>query len=275
MVKKLIINADDLGFSLGVNYAILKANTEGYLSHASLMANTEYFEHAITEILPHCKDLKIGVHLNLTCAEALFSENVLQRNGLLNTTFINLLFKRKSKNVLESIEKEIECQILKIKGKGIKITHIDGHEHVHIIPSIHKIVKKLAIKYDIERVREINENFFESWKFNGRTTSISNISKLFILKFLSLFNVNTNKIGFYSMLNTCEINAHNLFDFLENSQTYESVEVMLHPGLFDLDRKEYYESLDQRFSIFLQNPYRKSEFDLCFHKGFEKYKTVN
>ncbi len=31
MVKKLII-ADDLGFSLGVNYAILKANTEGFFN---------------------------------------------------------------------------------------------------------------------------------------------------------------------------------------------------------------------------------------------------
>ena len=50
MVKKLIINADDLGFSLGVNKAILEANNKGFLSHASLMANTEYFNHAIEEI---------------------------------------------------------------------------------------------------------------------------------------------------------------------------------------------------------------------------------
>ena len=68
--------------------------------------------------------------------------------------------------------------ILKIKEQGIEISHIDGHEHIHIIPSINKIVRRLAKKYQIERVREINENFFESWKYNSSTTPFVNIIKL-------------------------------------------------------------------------------------------------
>lgn len=274
MVKKLIINADDLGFSLGVNQAILKANTQGFLSHASLMANTEYFEHALEEIIPNCNDLKIGVHVNLTCAKALYYDNVLTDNGLLNNTFVKLLFKYKSKEVLESLEKEIELQILKIKGNGIEISHIDGHEHVHIIPSINKIVQKLAKKYNIPRVREINEGLFESWKYNGKTASFSNIVKLLLLKFLSLFNENTGKIGFYSMLNTCEINGDNLFDFLKSTKTYETVEVMLHPALPNLDSQEYYRMLDPRFVTFFIDQHRKSEFDLCFNKNFENYEIA-
>lgn len=274
MVKKLIINADDLGFSLGVNHAILKANTAGFLSHASLMANTEYFEHAVEEILPKTQNLKIGVHVNLTCAKALFPKNILSEKGLLQNTFVSLLFKRKTKKVLESIEKEIEMQILKIKEKGIQIFHIDGHEHVHIIPSINKIVKKLAQKHEIPRIREINEGLFESWKFNGKTASFSNVIKLLLLKFLSLFNENSGKTGFYSMLNTCEINGDNLFNFLKNSRNYETLEVMLHPALPHLDSQEYYQSLDPRFVSFFNDPHRKSEFDLCFNKNFEEYEIA-
>lgn len=274
MVKKLIINADDLGFSLGVNHAILKANTEGFLSHASLMANTEYFDHAIEEIIPQSKKLKIGVHINLTCAKALFSDNILTENGLLNNTFVKLLFKYKSKKVLQSIEKEIELQLLKIKEKGIQISHIDGHEHVHVIPSINKIVRKLAKKHDIPRIREINEGFFESWRFNGKTASASNVIKLLLLKFLSLFNENSGKIGFYSMLNTCEINGDNLFNFLKNSKSYETVEIMLHPALSHLDSLEYYQTLDARFVTFFQDSHRKSEFDLCFNPNFEEYEIA-
>lgn len=274
MVKKLIINADDLGFSLGVNHAILKANTQGFLSHASLMANTEYFDHAVGEIIPNCNDLKIGVHVNLTCAKALYSDHVLTDNGLLNNTFVKLLFKFKSKEVLESLEKEIELQLLKIKEKGIKISHIDGHEHVHIIPSINKIVQKLAKKYDIPRVREINEGLFESWKYNGKTASLSNVIKLLLLKFLSLFNENSGKTGFYSMLNTCEINGSNLFPFLKNSTNYETVEIMLHPALSNLDSKDYYQTLDSRFVTFFNDQHRKSEFDLCFNKNFEDYEIA-
>jgi predicted glycoside hydrolase/deacetylase ChbG (UPF0249 family) len=135
MRRNIIINADDLGLSPGVNQAILKAHNLGFLSHASLMANTEYFEEAVSEIIPKCKDLNIGVHVNLTCAKALYVENILAENGLLKNDFVKLLFKRKTKKVLDSLENEIELQILKIKDKGIEISHIDGHEHVHIIPS--------------------------------------------------------------------------------------------------------------------------------------------
>ena len=274
MVKKIIINADDLGFSLGVNHAILQANIEGFLSHASLMANTQYFDHAVQEVIPNSKNLQIGVHVNLTCAKALFPNSILSKGGFLTNTFVSLLFKRKTKGVLEAIKNEIELQILKIKENGIDISHIDGHEHVHVIPSINKIVRKLAQKHGIERVREINESFFESWKYNGKTTSSSNVIKLVLLKFLSLFNENENKIGFYSMLNTCEIKDDNLFDFLQNSQTYKTVEVMLHPALTENDSAEYYQTLDPRFVTFFQDPHRKSEFDLCFNPNFEAYEIA-
>ena len=274
MVKKIIINADDLGFSLGVNHAILKANREGFLSHASLMANTQYFDHAVQEVIPNCKNLQIGVHVNLTCAKALFPNSILAEGGFLTNTFVSLLFKWKTKGVLEAIENEIELQILKIKENGIDISHIDGHEHVHVIPSINKIVRKLAQKHGVVRVREINESFFESWKYNGKTASASNVIKLVLLKFLSLFNENENKIGFYSMLNTCEIKDDNLFDFLQNSQTYKTVEVMLHPALTENDSAEYYQTLDPRFVTFFQDPHRKSEFDLCFNPNFAAYEIA-
>ena len=271
MVKNIILNADDLGFSLGVNNAILQAHKKGFLSHASLMANTEYFRHAVEKILPECKDLKVGVHVNLTCAKALYKENVLTRNGFLNNTFVKLLFYRKTKEVLESLEKEIELQILKIKNAGISISHIDGHEHVHIIPSVNKIVRRLAKKHNINRVREINEGLFESWRFNGKTASFANVVKLLLLKFLSLYNENSGEIGFYSMLNTCKINSSNLFQFLKKSNSYETVEVMLHPGLPNLDSVDYFDTLDPRFVEFLKDAHRKSEFDLCFDRKFEKY----
>ena len=275
MVKKIILNADDLGFSLGVNDAILKANTDGYLSHASLMANTTYFDHAISEIIPNCPQLKVGVHVNLTCAAALLSGSILSINGELKNTFVTLLFRRKTKKVLEDLEKEIELQILKIKNAGVNISHIDGHEHVHIIPSINKIVRKLAKKHNIQRVREINENIFESYQFNGRTASFANVIKLFLLKFISLFNENSGEVGFYSMLNTCEINGENLFPFLQNNKTYGTVEVMVHPAILGLDSAEYFTSLDERFVEFLQDDHRKSEYDLCFDKKFENFKNCD
>lgn len=266
--REIILNADDLGFSAGVNQAVLMAHRDGFLTHASLMANTDFFEEAVSVILPQCSGLKVGVHVNLTCAPALFSENVLTENGVLRNNFVKLLFKYKSKKVLESLEKEIELQILKIKERGIQITHIDGHEHVHIIPSINKIVRKLAAKYKIPRVREINESFTASFKYNLRTAGISNVIKLFLLKFLSLFNGNSRKVHFYSILNTCEINAENLFNYLENTGD-RSVEIMVHPGIPKLDKG--LGNLDQRFVSFLQSDFRTQELEVCLNNKFSEY----
>lgn len=272
-MKKIIINADDLGFSVGVNQAILKANTEGYLTHASLMANTEYFQDAI-QLIPNFKNLRIGVHVTLTCGKALYEKNVLGKNGLLDWTFVKLLFLRKTSKVLESLENEIENQILKIKENGIEISHIDGHEHIHIIPSINKIVRRLAKKHQIPRIREINENFFESLKFNGSTTNLANIIKLILLKTLSLFNKNENEIGFYSMLNTCDIRAGNLFRFLRESKSYQTVEIMLHPSITGLDSDEYLKRLDPRFVSFFKDVSRTTELELCFDKEFEAFERL-
>lgn len=266
--KKLIINADDLGFTKGINQAIKEAHLGGFLSHASLMANANYFDDAVYNVIANCPKLKIGVHVNLTCGNSLVDGSFLANNGVFQNSFMKFLFIKKSPETLALIEQEIESQIIKIKNLEVEISHIDGHEHVHIIPSINKIIRKLARKYHIPRVREINENTWQSIKFNAKTTAFVNYIKLFLLKTLSTFNQNDGKVKFYSILNTCEINSGNLFNYLQHTKD-EEIEIMLHPGLIEMDANEV--DLDQRFVEFLRSPYRTQEFELCFNKEFENY----
>lgn len=271
MKKRIIINADDLGFSLGINEAIKKAHLEGYLSHASLMCNTDFFEHALKEVVPFCPELKVGLHVNLTCGKALSEENILAKGGKLSSSFVKLLFMPKKKRLLDSLEKEIESQLLEAKKNNIVLDHIDGHEHIHIIPSINRIITKLAKKHSIKRIREINENIITSAKFNLRTASLANIIKLLLLRFLSLFNDNKNEIKFYSILNTCEINEENLFNYLEKGND-DNIEIMLHPGVVELDKD--YNELDKRFVSFLRSDFRTQEYNLCFNSKFEDYEAL-
>ena len=50
MNNKLIINADDLGITPGTNNAIFYGHDNGYITHASIMANCDYFNDAIIGI---------------------------------------------------------------------------------------------------------------------------------------------------------------------------------------------------------------------------------
>lgn len=265
MSTQLIINADDLGFSLGINEAVKKAHNEGYLSHASMMTNTDFFQHAVENVLPNCENLKVGLHVNLTCGKSIST------NESVDSSFIKLLFLPKTKQNLQKIEKEIEHQLQELLKRGIEISHIDGHEHVHIIPSINKIVRKVAKKYQIKRIREINEDFFTAFKYNFRTTTPSNIVKFLILKTLSFFNKNDNRVKFYTILNTCEINADNLFNFLEN-ENERMVEIMLHPSIVSLDNID--NELSARFLDFMKSTYRTQEYELCFNEKFKNYEIA-
>ena len=63
----LIINADDFGYSLTINQAILRSFERKFINSTSLMANMAGFDDAINMINRHAVlQGRVGAHLNLT-----------------------------------------------------------------------------------------------------------------------------------------------------------------------------------------------------------------
>lgn len=60
-MKRMIVNADDFGFSEAVNHGILKAMQEGIVTSTSIMANMPGFAHAVQLYHEH-PDMAVGVH---------------------------------------------------------------------------------------------------------------------------------------------------------------------------------------------------------------------
>ena len=46
-MKHLILNADDFGYSYGVNYGIIESHLRGVLTSTTLMAGMPGFDHAV------------------------------------------------------------------------------------------------------------------------------------------------------------------------------------------------------------------------------------
>jgi len=63
-VRKLIVNADDLGLTAGVNRAIIETHIGGVVSSATLMANGGAFEDAVTAARS-APNLSVGCHVVL------------------------------------------------------------------------------------------------------------------------------------------------------------------------------------------------------------------
>lgn len=146
---KLIVNADDFGYSRAVNFGIVDAFKLGIVRSTTLMTNMPGFDHAI-ELAKENPDLGLGIHLVLTTGLSLtHGKTISDSSG----AFLKQqeLLKRLEQNEinLTEIEQEYEAQIEKAFRTGVKITHFDSHHHIHMNPVILPIFLKISKKYDV------------------------------------------------------------------------------------------------------------------------------
>ena len=156
-MKNLIVNADDLGWTEGVNRGILDAFRGGIVTSASLLANGPAFEEAV-KAAKSAPRLGVGVHLNLSdgapVADRESVTSLLDDDGNLAHGPESLLLKRaRRKLVLDEVEEEWDAQVQKVRDAGIRPTHLDGHKHVHMIPGLFDIALRLAKRHSIEAIR--------------------------------------------------------------------------------------------------------------------------
>jgi chitin disaccharide deacetylase len=160
-LRNLIVNADDLGWTEGVNRGIAEAHRNGIVTSASLLANGAAFASGI-EIARSTPGLGVGVHLNLSDGEPVADRELvttlLNDRGELEGRPESLLLRRARRSLLlEEVEQEWDAQIQKVRSSGIEPTHLDGHRHVHMLPGLFEIVLRLAKRHGIAAVRVSHE----------------------------------------------------------------------------------------------------------------------
>jgi predicted glycoside hydrolase/deacetylase ChbG (UPF0249 family) len=156
-VKNLIVNADDLGWTEGVNRGIVEAFHHGIVTSASLLANGEAFAAGV-KAARSALGLGVGVHLNLSdgapVADAEAVMSLLNDDGEFAGGPESLLLKRVRRGLaLQEVEQEWDAQIQKVRDAGIQPTHVDGHKHVHMLPGLFEIALRLAKKHGIGAIR--------------------------------------------------------------------------------------------------------------------------
>jgi len=140
-MKKLIVNADDVGADESRNAGIFKAIEASSVTSASILPNGPAVEDAIERIRSlKRKDISWGIHLNLSEGRSLSGRlrHIAGPDGsfLGKMAARRLLVHRRDAALLREIRVELESQILFLKEKGIPISHMDGHQHVHVFPAV-------------------------------------------------------------------------------------------------------------------------------------------
>jgi hopanoid biosynthesis associated protein HpnK len=160
-LKNLIVNADDLGWTEGVNRGIAEAHRNGIVTSTSLLANGVAFASGV-ELARSTPGLGVGVHLNLSDGEPTAPRELvatlLNDEGEFAGGPEALLLRIAKRDVtVREAEQEWEAQIEKVKEAGIQPTHLDGHKHVHMLPGLFEVALRLAKRHGIGAIRVAHE----------------------------------------------------------------------------------------------------------------------
>ena len=147
-MKQLIINADDLGLTAGVNRGIIRAFQAGIVTSASLLVTGSAFEEAVAQARQN-PELDVGLHLALVEERAVLGREVLptvvDEKGRFPRTS-GEFFRRAVLGRINwgEVEREIAAQIACFQKTGLRLSHINSHQHLHMFPPVFRIVRRLT-----------------------------------------------------------------------------------------------------------------------------------
>lgn len=237
MSKFLIVNADDYGITNSITDGILEGLESGFISDVSVLANSENFELA-TDRLKKAGIDSCGVHLCFIDKEEPLkpAPNLILENGhfLINrNTFLKrFLFNRKL--IISYLWEELDAQIARVLSKGLQVTHLDSHQHLHIFPGIDEVVVGLAVKYNISHIRVPRYDGFSLIRVPVNLFCLHLQSRMQAEKKLC-----TQMLGFK---NSGRLTKEAIDLYIQQIKKSKNrfFEIMTHPGIADIKTREKY-----------------------------------
>ena len=217
------MTADDVGLHAGLTAGAIRAHREGIVTACSIVANGKAFDDAV-ERLRDAPALEVGVHLSLVEETPLTPIHVaksyasfLPRYPFLSTA---------------AIERELRAQIEKVLATGLRVTHLNGHQHLHALPRIFRIVTRLAHEYGIGYVRvPADAPRTATGQWVARRASIVALNAIARWSRRYAMNLDTNEVAL-GIAAAGHLDVDSLVELIDNVD--EGVtELVTHPGIDD------------------------------------------
>jgi predicted glycoside hydrolase/deacetylase ChbG (UPF0249 family) len=144
-LRRLVVNADDFGFTRDVNSGIVEAHRRGILTSTTLMANGVAFDDAV-RLSRENPELDVGCHLVLVGGHSLLDPD----RPFPHT--VSELIKAVLRGRLRPYD-ELRAQVARILDAGIRPAHLDTHKHTHLFPPVLDAVARVGEEFGIRWVR--------------------------------------------------------------------------------------------------------------------------
>lgn len=237
---KAIFHGDDFGLTSGINKGIIRSFRKGLLSSTSLIAGGEAAEEAISLAKEH-PELDVGVHL-IICDE----KPVLSPVELPSITSGASHFpsrKQIQKAILareinyREVEAEWNAQVEKVLDAGIPISHLDGHQFIHLFPGLLPACLRIAENYQVSFVRASSIDLLTikvGFKRIIQWLALKLWIRLFVSRSLPSNIRVPPSVGFLEAGGRMKSGSVlKTIDTLRNRQSSSMVEFIFHPGTGD------------------------------------------
>jgi len=156
-LSRVIFTADDFGLSEGVNEAVERAHCAGVLHAASLMVAGPAVADAVRRArsLPN---LRVGLHLVVIQGLAVLTPDEIPDlvdtdgwfpSGQLRLG-INYFGRPRARRQLAA---EIGAQFSAFAATGLTLHHADAHKHMHLHPTVGRLMLEIGREFGLSRVR--------------------------------------------------------------------------------------------------------------------------
>jgi hypothetical protein len=154
--RRLIVSADDLGLTAGVDRGIAAAIEAGSVTAVGVLANLAD-PAAVARLAAEHPGVSFGAHLNLTTGRPVLAAgrvpSLVDARGVFRP--LGEQTRRALGRRLDATEltRELEAQLAALVDAGVAVDHLDSHEHVHLLPGVTGAVVGLAHRSGVRRIR--------------------------------------------------------------------------------------------------------------------------
>ncbi len=156
-MKHLIVTADDFGLAAEVNEAVEQAHRNGILSAASLMVGERAAADAVARAgrMPR---LRVGLHLTLVEGTPVSARgeipDLVDEAGRFRTDLAAYGFAIMTRpGVRRQVRHEIRAQFEAFRATGLKLDHVNAHQHYHLHPAILADMLDIGRAYGLKAIR--------------------------------------------------------------------------------------------------------------------------
>lgn len=225
----LIVNADDYAYFPCVSRGILAVARAGIVTATGVLANAPRLDEQLGWL--DSVDLDVGVHLNLTSGRPVapaMRDRLRRWDGLFPGKEIMAGAILTGILSIATVEEEWNSQIESCRKRGVNLRFLNSHEHIHMLPPLFTVAKKLAKQHGIEHVR---------YTLGGvpRRGTVGAITRSLIIHCLGLLN-RRQRAGTIPCLGLGEsgrLSVRHLDNMLPSLRRGGVYELMCHPGYLD------------------------------------------